>query len=228
MRPNLRTLSVNIRLYIDSLELFIEQDARHGEHWGYGMNKANKVAALIKYILVKKSTQHIINNTKWINKKRGDYKHNSKNDRVGVVTLEGQESVLVKVAFELRAKWRENRSLENVWGETIFQAAGTACANVLGASVRTQHLEEMKEEGQNKMRKRKKRDERQGVRWWKLEVLIQSYALESPRGALQNTPHSGPIPKDSNIIGLGRGRGAIICFNLSKWFYRTPRWEPVV
>ena len=153
------------------------------------MNKANKVTALVKYVLVKKSTQHIINTTKWINKKRGDNKHNSKNDRVGVVTLEGQESVLVKVAFELRAEWRENRSLENVWGQTIVQAAATACASVLGASVRTQHLEEMKEEGQNKMRKRKKRDERQGVRWWKLEVLIQSYALESPRGSLQNTPH---------------------------------------
>lgn len=64
MRPNLRTLSVNFSLYIDSLELFIEQDARHGEHWGYGVNKANKVAALVKYVLVKKSTQHIINTTK--------------------------------------------------------------------------------------------------------------------------------------------------------------------
>ena len=29
----------------------------------------------------------------------------------------------------------------------VFPAEKTACANVLGASVRTQHLEEMKEEG---------------------------------------------------------------------------------
>ena len=37
------------------------------------------------------------------------------------------------------------------------------------------------------------------------------------RGPLQNTPHSGPIPKDSNITGLGGGRGeTIICFNLPK------------
>ena len=42
------------------------------------MSKANKVAALVKYILVKENTQHIINNIKYINKKRGDNKCNSK------------------------------------------------------------------------------------------------------------------------------------------------------
>ena len=166
---------------------------------------------------MKKSTQHIINNTKWIKKKRGDNKHNSRNDRVGVMTLEGHKSILVKVTFELRAEWRENRSLENVWGETIFLAAGTACANVLGASIRAQHLEEMKEEGQNKMRKRKKRDERQGVRWWKLEVLIQSYALESP-GDLFKAHHT-LVPSLKILIELvwegGGGRPQFVSISPS-------------
>ena len=32
----------------------------------------------------------------------------------GLVTLEGQESIFVKITFELRAQWQENRSFDNV------------------------------------------------------------------------------------------------------------------
>lgn len=60
--------------------------------------------------------------------------------------MEGQNSIFVKVTFELRAEWQENRRLDNIRGETIFQAEGIASTNVLGAGEELGTLEEMKEE----------------------------------------------------------------------------------
>lgn len=46
--------------------------------------------------------------------------------------MEEQNSIFVKVTFELRAEWQENRRLDNIRGETIFQAEAIASTNVLG------------------------------------------------------------------------------------------------
>lgn len=63
--------------------------------------------------------------------------------------MEGQNSIFVKVTFELRAEWQENRSLDNIRGETVFQAEAIASTNVLGAGEELGTLEEMEEEQQS-------------------------------------------------------------------------------
>lgn len=57
------------------------------------------------------------------------------------------------IFVELRVEWEENRSLENIRVETIFQAEGTASANVLGVGEEAGALREMKAElAKHKMR----------------------------------------------------------------------------
>lgn len=69
----------------------------------------------------------------------------------GEATSEGQESIFMKLTFELRVEQQENRIFVNIWERTIFQAQGTESASVLGQWGELGILEEM-EEGQKRMR----------------------------------------------------------------------------
>lgn len=158
--------------------------------------------------------------------KRWDTKSFFENDgmavRRGEATSEGQESIFVKLTFELRVEQQENRIFVNIWERTIFQAQGTESASVLGRWGELGTLEEM-EEGQKRMRK----EAAMVIRWEinrsqvaEATVLILYYALESPA-------HSSPILEDPDVIGLGWDPDYSMYQKLPNWLHRASGWGSV-